>query len=82
LPPSQPDDVHIQVDAPLVFNAKNRAGSAAPAPVPPVADLPVEELSTRQVHLDPVIQSPPPEKKVENRGFLRRVKGFFAAIFR
>ena len=33
LPPSQPDDVHIQVDAPFVFNAKNRAASAA-APAP------------------------------------------------
>ena len=89
LPPSQPDDVHIQVDAPFVFNAKNRgAGAGASAgPVPDATNLPVEDSPERQVHLDPVIQTPPqappaPEKKAENRGFFHRVKGFFAAIFR
>jgi AMIN domain len=81
LPPSQPNDVHIQVDAPFVFNAKNRAASAA-APVPDSTNLPVEDPSVRQAHLDPVIQAPSPEAKAENRGFFHRVKGFFAAIFR
>lgn len=83
LPPSQPGDVHIQVDAPIVFNAKNRA-AAAPAPDPAAANMPVEDLSARHVHLDPVIQSPPsPETKPkdEHRSFLRRLKGFFGAIF-
>ena len=86
LPPSQPNEVHVQVDAPFVFTAKKRADEASAPPVaPPVPDsaaLPVEELSARQVHLDPVIQSPPKETKPEHRGFLGRVKGFFAAIFR
>jgi hypothetical protein len=82
LPPSQPNDVHVQVDAPFVFTAKNRSAGASPAPVP--VDLPVEDSSARQVHLDPVIQSPPPEvqAKAENHGFFHRVRGFFAAIFR
>ena len=34
LPQSQPNDVHVQVDAPFVFSAKDRArASAPPAPV-------------------------------------------------
>ena len=85
LPPSKPDDVHIQVDAPFVFNAKNRSDTASAAPVPDATNLPVEDSPARQAHLDPVIQSPPPpapEKKPENRGFFHRVKGFFAAIFK
>ena len=82
LPPSRPNDVHIQVDAPFVFNAKNRAASAA-APVPDAANLPVEDSPARQAHLDPVIQAPPAaDKKAESHGFFHRVKGFFAAIFR
>ncbi len=84
-PASQPNDVHVQVDAPLVFNAKNRtAAGALPPPVQAAKDLPVDDSSARQVHLDTVIQSPPPEpqKKPEHRGFFRRVGGFFASIFK
>ena len=83
LPPSQAGDVHIQVDAPFVFNAKDRAAGALPPPVQAATDLPVEEVPARQVHLDAVVQSPPPEKqKPEHRGFFRRVGGFFASIFK
>ena len=84
-PASQPNDVHVQVDAPLVFNAKNRAAAGAlPAPVQAAKDLPVDDSPARQVHLDTVIQSPPPEpqKKSEHRGFFRRVGGFFSSIFK
>jgi hypothetical protein len=83
LPSAQPNDVHVQVDAPFVFNAKNRAAVAAPAPVEATRELPVEDSPERQVHLDAIVQSPPPEKpKAEHRGFFGRVKGFFSAIFR
>ncbi|MGP0018586.1 MAG: AMIN domain-containing protein [Candidatus Sulfotelmatobacter sp.] len=84
LPASQPNDVHVQVDAPLVFTAKNRAAAALPAPVQAAQDLPVQESRARQVHLDAVIQSPAPEKqkRTEHRGFFRRVGGFFAAMFK
>ena len=81
LPPSQPGEVHVQVDAPFVFSAKNRAAIAPPVPVAEASDLPVEDSSGRQVHIDPVIQSPPPETKAAHHGFLHRVKGFFAALF-
>ncbi len=86
LPPSQPNDIHVQVDAPFVFNAKDRAAHATSAPpAPATMDLPVEDSPARQVHLDALIQPPPaPDKKAkpEHRTFLHRVKGFFAAIFR
>jgi AMIN domain-containing protein len=91
LPPSQPNDVHIQVDAPIIFSVKDRVAVAPPAPAapaPPVEEarnLPVEDSTGRQVHLDAVVQLPPSEEKkakAEHRSFLRRVGGFFASIFR
>jgi hypothetical protein len=78
-PASQPNDVHVQVDAPLVFSARNRAKVARP-PVDALKDVPIDQSSQRQVHLDPVIQIPPAEKsKQQHRGFFRR---FFSAIFK
>jgi hypothetical protein len=87
LPASQPNDVHVQVDAPLVFTPKSRAAAALPAPAQATRDLPLDGSPSRQVHLDAVVQSPPPEvqnkaqNRPEHRGFFRRVGGFFAAIF-
>jgi hypothetical protein len=88
LPPSQPDDVHIQVDAPLVFTPRKRAAAASPdaSPPPEVYNLPVVERSGSPAHLYTTVQPPSePEKaapaKAEHRSFLRRLKGFFAAVF-
>ncbi len=83
LPAPQPNDIHTQVDAPLVFTAKNRAAAALPPPAQAAKDLPVQDPSTRPVHLDAVIQSPQPEKQkpTEHRGFFQRVGGFFAGLF-
>ncbi len=83
LPASQANEVHVQVDAPFVFTAKNRAASVPPAPVQAARELPVEDSPARQVHLDAVVQPPPQEKKTkaEHRGFLHRVGRFFAGIF-
>ena len=84
LPPSTPSDIHMQVDAPLVFNAKDRA-AAVPAPVKASRDLPVDDSPARQVHIDPIVQLPPPPQKKpepEHHGFFHRVKGFFSSIFR
>jgi hypothetical protein len=89
LPASQPNDVHVQVDAPFVFSAKDRAAKSAPAPVQVPAEappgLPLDQSTQRQIHLDPVIQpAPPPEpqKKAEHSGFFQRVGRFFSAIFK
>ncbi len=85
LPASQPSDIHVQVDAPFVFNARSR-----PVPSAPVAaarDLPIEYSPDRQVHLDAVVQAPQPDKasdplKSEHRGFFGKVGGFFSKIFK
>ena len=83
LPASQPNEVHTELDAPLVFTPKNRAASALPAPAQAARDLPVEDSPARQVHLDTLIESPLPDKqgKPERRGFFGRVKGFFSSVF-
>ncbi|HTW58219.1 MAG TPA: AMIN domain-containing protein [Terriglobales bacterium] len=91
LPPPQPNELHMQVDAPIVFNAKDRAAAAAAssaqtgpvsaAPVETAKDLPPDDSASRQVQLDTVAQ-PPPQPKPKPGGFFHRVKGFFASIFR
>jgi hypothetical protein len=84
LPPSQQNDVHITVDVPFVFHGKSRQ-SPLPAPTADAAALPVMESSTRPVTLDTQVQPPPvanSEAQPEHRGVMRRIKGFFAAIFR
>lgn len=82
LPSANPNDVHIEVDAPFVFNAKNRALGSAAA-VQAAANLPVEDTGARQVVLDPGVQPPPASTpaKTQHRTFLHRLKGFFVAIF-
>jgi len=87
LPPSKPNETHVQVDAPLVFTPKARAAAnVPPAAVQTAMNLPDENSSLRQVHLDPVIQSPPPQEagrkqKSEHRGFFGRIGGFFSSLF-
>jgi hypothetical protein len=87
LPTSQPNDIHVQVDAPLVFTPKNRAALTLPAPALAAEHLPVEDSPARHVHLDQVldtvVESPLPDRqnKPEHRGFFGRVRGFFSAVF-
>jgi hypothetical protein len=85
LPPSQPDDVHIQVEAPFVFHGKKGA-EAPPAPTDEAAALPVMESSARPARLETQVQPPPapvpnPQANTQHHRLLRRIKGFFAAIF-
>jgi len=84
LPPSRPNEVHIKVDAPLVYNANQHL--AAPAPIDAAATLPVSESRPQQVRMEAQVQPPPASSldappKPERRTLLRRIKGFFAAIF-
>ncbi|MGO8795599.1 MAG: AMIN domain-containing protein [Candidatus Sulfotelmatobacter sp.] len=83
LPPSQPDDVHVQVEAPIVFQSKSHA---PPAPMEQAATLPVTESSAQSVAPTPQVQPPAsPQGGTRQasppRRFLRRVKNFFGAIF-
>jgi hypothetical protein len=82
LPPSQPGEVHIQVDAPFVFEAKNRP---PPAPTSEAAELPVIASATRPVPLEAQVQPPPAATsgpQPEHHHLLRRIGQFFAAVFR
>lgn len=87
LPASQPNDVHVQVDAPFVFSAKNRA-TVPPAPVTAARELPIEYSPDRQVRLEAVVQAPQtdkvaePSSKDDHHGFFGRVGGFFSKIFK
>jgi len=84
LPASQPSDAPVQVDTAFVFTRKNRAAATAPpAPIEAARELPVEEAGQQPVHVDPVIQPPPPElqPKPEHRGFFSRIGSFFGSIF-
>jgi len=83
LPPSTPNQIHVQVDAPLVFSAKDRAKAGRQAVEIPT-DIPVDQAMQRQVHLDPVVQTPPvvTPNKDEHPGFFHRVGRFFSSIFR
>jgi hypothetical protein len=81
LPPSQPDDIHVTVDAPFVFHGK---GHAPAAPTEEASNLPVMEPMARAITMNTQVQPPPPQTeqgKPEHRGVLRRIKGFFAAMF-
>jgi hypothetical protein len=83
LPPRLPNEVHIQVDAPLVFRW-NRATSAPPAPTEEAAALPLLEASARYVRLDSQVQPPKESEQAntEHHRILRRIRGLFAAVFR
>jgi hypothetical protein len=85
VPASRPNDIHVQVEAPLVFQAKSHS-AASSAPVDEAAALPVIRPSTQQTQLVIHIQPPPavPQQSAEPsapRRFLRRIKGMFVAIF-
>ncbi len=82
LPPSQPGEVHIQVEAPMVFQAKKRP---PPVPADEVAALPVMASATEPIQLEAQAQAPPapaPTQQPEHHGLFRRIGRFFSAIFR
>jgi hypothetical protein len=83
LPPSKPNDVHIEVEAPFVFRANDPPSGAnavpaipPPAPVAQAALLPVQSrLALSQTAALPEALPPPRQR------FLGRVRNFFAALF-
>jgi hypothetical protein len=86
LPASQPNDVHIQVEAPIVFHAKDR--TATPPPTSEVAALPVLQPSNASPYLEARVQPPSgatadSRKKKKNEGphILRRIRRIFSALF-
>lgn len=84
VPPSQPDDVHIQVDAPLVFEGK-KGTAAAPVPTPEAASLPATEPTATPARVEAQVQpapTPEPPAKPQHRSVLRKIGRFFSSIWR
>jgi hypothetical protein len=79
LPPSKPGEVHVQVEAPIVFEAKNRR--PPPAPVSEVAALPVMAMAIQPVRLDPQVQPPPAPRKVKRESPMHRIGRIFYELF-
>jgi hypothetical protein len=85
LPPSKPNDVHVQVEAPFVFRAEdlpaNNRPSPKPAPIHEAALLPVRDLP-RPATFEPEVLAPPQtQAKAAHHGVFAKIKGFFSAIF-
>lgn len=88
LPPSKPADIHVQIEAPLVFRGGDRpkattqTASNMPPPVPPRAQPrndPAAPVPQPAPAPKPAAQEEPNPK--EHRGFFGKVKGFFSAVF-
>ena len=91
LPPPRPGEVHVKVDAPIVFSAKERAArnaarnssaAAAPPPIEEARTLPVADNSSRQITLDRVVEPPPTPAKPKHKGFFHRLGGMLSSIFK
>jgi hypothetical protein len=94
LPPEKPGQVHVQVDAPFVFNARP---GPRPYSVAKVQFSSLPNIYFVQEKIDPVVltekqsevslkaeaQPPKPTEmpKKEKKGFMGRVKGFFGSLF-
>ncbi|HTC46930.1 MAG TPA: AMIN domain-containing protein [Candidatus Aquilonibacter sp.] len=89
LPASQPGDVHVQVDAPMVFQGKKKNGSPPPTPadntaaVPatavPVPDAPAKPAQV-EVGANPTVAARTQPASAPRR-FFRHIKNIFSAIF-
>jgi hypothetical protein len=82
LPPSQPTDIHVQVEAPFVFRASDPNADSPRVPKP----APILEAELLQVPDWPRPASfetevlPPPRAR-PHHGVFAKIKGFFATIF-
>jgi hypothetical protein len=83
LPPSKPNDVHVQVEAPFVFRATDRRAET-PVPKPaPILDAELSQIRDlpRPAIFETEVLPPPPTQARPHHGVFARIRGFFAAIF-
>jgi AMIN domain len=77
---SQPNQLHVQVEAPIVFRAADLPAAPA-APNLQSQPLPLAD-SKRPVPVLTIVVSPEDaQSKPQRRGFFGRIKGFFSSIF-
>jgi hypothetical protein len=91
LPPSQANDVRVQVDVPLVYQGKQKPESAPAPQTTEIASAPASASqapvasavtpATIAPQLQPPAAPAAPPAKPEHRGVLKRIKGFFTSIF-
>lgn len=96
LPPDKPGQVHVQVDAPFVFNARGRPYTVAKEQLsalpntyfvqekvdPVVLEEKRPEVSLKaQAEVPAKPEEKPRQDKQEKKGFFGRVKGFFGSLF-
>lgn len=85
LPGLKPDEMHVQLDAPLIFTAKDRAAIVPSAPLEETRALPVEDSSLQPVHLDAIVEAPRPNRdaptNAARHGFFHRLGGLIRSIF-
>lgn len=84
LPPSKPNDIHVQVEAPFVFRAQDlppKESVPGPAPIIEAELLPLNERAAATFQISVLPPSPPPPPQPEHHGFFGKMKSFFVAIF-
>jgi hypothetical protein len=82
---ANPNNVHVQVEAPFVFRANEQPGGAPvlPPPIEQAASLPLT-YSKPPEQLETMVAPPsPPARKSrkQGKGFFGKIKGFFSSIF-
>jgi AMIN domain len=86
VPQSKPADIHVQIEAPLVFRGSDRPKAATQS----ATNMPPKP-ATAAPRSDPTAPIPPPvpppkapdeAQAKQHRGFFGRVKGFFSAVFK
>jgi len=81
LPPSKPNDVHVQVEAPFVFRAQDlRINDPPPAPTREAERLPVLLRANARPASFQIAVLPPPARP-QHHGFFGKMKSVLVAIF-
>jgi len=80
---SKPDEMKVQLEAPLVFSGREAAKTQRqPTAEPPTRDANSLSLTARQRNpLPSTVVLPPATPKPKSKGFFRHLKGLFSAIF-
>lgn len=85
IPTINPDETHVQLDAPLVFTGKSRPPIVPSAPLEETQALPIQDSSVQPVHLDAIVEAPRPNQdtrsKAEHHGLFHRLRGLIQTIF-